>query len=131
MANCPCDRYPHPPRLDIAAGLDRLPRQIAGFPEFRRALLADIAGKPALDAWRARDGDDFGLMMLEWWAYVSDVLAFYSSQISNEAYLRTAVREASLRRLVELIGYTPKPPLAASATLALLAEPGQPQNPGR
>ena len=28
MASCPCDRYPHPPRLEIAAGLDRLPRQM-------------------------------------------------------------------------------------------------------
>src|SRR5690606_33910549 len=85
-----------------------------------------ISGQPALDAWRAREGDDFGLMMLEWWAYVLDVLAFYGSEIASELYLRTATRDASLRRLTELIGYVPKPPLAASATLALFAEQGQP-----
>ena len=112
--------------LDIPAGLDRVARQIAGFPEFRLALLAGISTQPALDAWRAREGDDFGVMMLEWWAYVLDVLAFYGGEIANELYLRTAVRDASLRRLTGLIGYTPKPPLAASATLALFAEPGQP-----
>ncbi|HLT00577.1 MAG TPA: hypothetical protein VK001_00270, partial [Geminicoccaceae bacterium] len=126
MATCPCDVRPFPPAPDIAAGLDRLPRQIAGFPEFRLALLAGISGQPALDAWRAREGDDFGLMMLEWWAYVLDVLAFYGSEIANELYLRTATRDASLRRLTDLIGYVPKPPLAASATLALFAEQGQP-----
>ena len=126
MAICPCDDRPFPPTLDIPAGLDRLPRQIAGFPEFRLALLAGIAAQPALDAWRAREGDDFGVMMLEWWAYVLDVLAFYDAEIANELYLRTAVREASLRRLSGLIGYSPKPALAASATLALFAEPGQP-----
>ena len=65
-------------------------------------------------------------MMIEWWAYILDVVAFYSSEIANELYLRTAQRNTSLRRLSELIGYTPKPPLAASATLALFAEPGQP-----
>lgn len=126
MVTCPCDDRPFPPVLDIPAGLDRLPRQLAGFPEFRQALLSGISQKPALDAWRAREGDDFGVMILEWWAYVLDVLAFYGSEIANELYLRTASRDASLRRLTELIGYTPKPPLAASATLALFAEPGQP-----
>jgi hypothetical protein len=126
VAICPCDDRPFPPVLDIPAGLGRLPRQIAGFPEFRLALLAGISGQPALDAWRAREGDDFGVMMLEWWAYVLDVLAFYGSEIANELYLRTAVRDASLRRLTGLIGYALKPPLAASATLALFAEPGQP-----
>ena len=126
MAICPCDDRCFPPVLDIPAGLDRLPRQIAGFAEFRRALLAGIGMQPALAAWRAREGDDFGVMLLEWWAYTEDVLAFYSSEIANELYLRTALRDASLRRLTGLIGYAPKPPLAASATLALFAEPGQP-----
>lgn len=125
MTLCPCDERIHPPLPDIPAGLDRLPRQLAGFPEYRLALLAGIRGIPALDDWRAREGDDFGVMVLEWWAYVLDVLSFYTGEIANEMYLRTAVREASLRRLTELIGYTPKPPLAASATLALTAEPGQ------
>src|SRR4051812_13398372 len=128
MATCPCDALVFPPIPDIPAGLDRLPRQIGGFPEFRQALLARIALQPALDAWRAREGDDFGLMIIEWWAYVLDVLAFYSGEIANELYLRTARRDESLRRLTALIGYVPRPPLAASATLALFAEPGQPIN---
>ncbi len=126
MATCPCDARSFPPILDIPAGLEQLPRQIGGFPDFRQALLGGIARKPALDGWRAREGDDFGLMILEWWAYVLDILAFYTDEIAGELYLRTAVREASLRRLTGLIGYGPAPPLAASATLALFAEPGQP-----
>ena len=126
MVTCPCDRRDFPRIPEIPAGLDRLTRQIGGFGEFRLALLAGIALKPALDGWRAREGDDFGLMILEWWAYVLDVLAFYSGEIAGELYLRTARREASIRRLPALIGYTPAPPLAASATLALFAEPGQP-----
>jgi hypothetical protein len=126
MATCPCDSRIFPPILEIPAGLDRLPRQIGGFSEFRLELLAGIARTPALDGWRAREGDDFGLMILEWWAYVLDVLAFYSGEIGGELYLRTAQRDSSVRRLTALIGYTPAPPLAASATLALFAEPGQP-----
>ncbi|MEL6265723.1 MAG: hypothetical protein AAFR52_08750 [Pseudomonadota bacterium] len=124
--SCPCDdrAFPGPP--DIPAGLDRLPRQIATFAEFRRALLDGIDEQVALADWRARGGDDFGVMMLEWWAYVLDVLAFYSGEIATESYLRTARRDASLQRLVALIGYTPKPAIASTATLALFAETGQP-----
>ena len=44
-------------------------------------------------------------MLLEMWAYVSDVLGFYDERIANETYLRTAHRRPSLRRLVELLGY--------------------------
>ncbi|MDO6416124.1 hypothetical protein Q4F19_17190 [Sphingomonas sp. BIUV-7] len=125
MATCLCDARVFPPPPDIPAGLARLPRQIGGFPDFRAALLAGVALKPALDGWRAREGDDFGLMLLEWWAYVLDVLSFYSGELAGELYIRTAQRDRSLRRLVALIGYTPRPPLAASATLVLFAEAGR------
>lgn len=122
MSGCPCDVFDFPPKPDIPAGLDRLPRQLAGFPEYRLAMLRDIPLKPALRHWRAREGDDLGLMMLEWWAYVLDILGFYDERIANESYLRTAVRRESLRRLVGLIGYQPRPALASFVTLAAIAE---------
>ena len=40
MNTCRCDTFEHPAPLEIAAGLPVLPRQIAGFPEFRQAMLA-------------------------------------------------------------------------------------------
>ena len=61
-------------------------------------------------------------MWLEMWAYIADVLAFYDERIANESYLRTAARRSSLRRIVELLGYTPRSGIAASATVAALAE---------
>lgn len=129
---CPCDRIAFPPKPDIVAGLSALPRQLAGFPEYRLALLGEIRTHELFDDalsipladWRAREGDDLGVMLLEMWAYVLDVLGFYDERIANESYLRTAVRPETLLRLVELIGYHPRPPLAASVTLALLAEEG-------
>jgi hypothetical protein len=119
-AGCPCDQLEFPPTPDIPAGLSTLPRQLAGFPEFRAAMLSHIATHELMDTdivpvsqqrplqdWRAREGDDLGIMLLEMWAYVLDVLAFYEERIANETYLQTAQREISLRRLVELIGYRP------------------------
>src|SRR5262249_53292242 len=121
MSVCPCDQ-PTPLILSIPAGLDALPRQLRSFPEVREALLHALPSKPALDKWRARGQRDLGLMWLEMWAYVSDVLAFYDERIANETYLRTARLKPSLRRLVELLGFVPTPGVAGTVSLALIAE---------
>ena len=61
-------------------------------------------------------------MLIEMWAYVADVVAFYTAAHANESYLRTAVLPTSLRRLVGQIGYLPRPELAALVSLALQGE---------
>lgn len=120
--SCSCDRFEHPPALNIGAGLRDLPRQIAGFPEFRRAMLFDIRRQPALDYWRARDEDDYGVMLLEMWAYICDSLSFYDQVIAHEAYLRTAKRRPSARKLAALIGYLSRPAVGSTVQLTALAE---------
>lgn len=119
---CTCDTFVHPEPLKIAAGMSRIPRQIASFPEYRRAMLADVRTQSALADWRAKEKDSFGIMLLEMWAYVCDNLSFYDEVIAHEAYVRTAMRRPSLRRLVDLLGYLPVPAVAASAELAAFAE---------
>ena len=121
-ACCPCDALDHPGKPEIAAGLPSLPRQLAGFADYRLAMLRDTPLHLALSGWRAREGDDLGIMLLEMWAYVLDVLGFYDERIANETYLRTGALRPSLRRLVELIGYQPRPALAASVVLAAIAD---------
>lgn len=124
--SCPCDRRTYPPPLEIPAGLTHLPRQIATFPQFRSALLASVRRYPALADWRARDEEDLGVMVLEMWAYLADALAFYDEVIAHELYLRTARCRPSLRKLVELLGYVPRPAVGATVELAVLAEGRQP-----
>ena len=124
--NCPCDRHVFPPSLAIAPGLGRLPRQLATFPEWRTALLGALARRPALAGWRARERDDFGLMLLEMWAYVCDAISFYDEVIADECYVRTAQQRPSLRKLVALLGYLPRPAVAATARLAAFADGRQP-----
>ena len=120
---CLCDQFVHPQPLNIGAALSSLPRQIATFPEFRRAMLliAQSEGVQLIDStntlvtvkplanWRARDKDDLGIMLLEMWAYVCDSLSFYDGVIANEAYVRTSQQRSDLRRLVALLGYRPRP----------------------
>src|SRR5512139_3912484 len=121
-ACCPCDKLKHPAQPDIAAGLVSLPRQLAAFPEYRLAMLRDIPTYPPLARWRARAGKDLGIMLIEMWAYVLDVLGFYDERIANESYLRTALLRPSLRKLAGLIGYLPRPALGASVDLGAIAD---------
>ena len=121
---CPCDDAPFPAEPDIPPGLATLPRQVLGFPDYRHAILAQLRSHPALAGWRAREGDDLGLMLVESWAYVLDVVAFYDQQIAQQLYLGTATDPGATRRLVELIGYRPRPAVAAEGLLAAIAERG-------
>jgi len=124
--SCGCDKRTFPGVLRIPAGLERIPRQIGGFPEFRRALLAEIRNHPPLAGWNARDEDDLGVMLLEMWAYLADSLAFYDEVIAHESYLRTARLRPSVRRLTALLGYVPRPAVASRIALAAIVEGRQP-----
>ncbi len=107
-------------QMYFSPGLNILPRQIGRFPAFRAVLLEDASREPGLsNGWRGRESEDFGVMLLEMFAYIADVLTFYDEQIAGEAYLRPAVQRPSLRRLTGLIGYLPRPATAARVTLAL------------
>src|SRR5215469_2941130 len=123
---CPCDVLVHPPPPDIPPGLAVLPRQWAGFLEYRRAMLGETPLHAPLAAWRARGAGDLGVMLLEMWAYVLDVVGFYDARTATESYIRTAVLPLSQRQLVSLLGYHPKPAVSAAATLAVQADGADP-----
>ena len=65
-----------------------------------------------------------GTALLDGWACIADVLTFYQERIVNEGYLRTATERRSLVELSQLIGYQPRPGVAASAHLAFSVQEG-------
>ncbi|HEU4730657.1 MAG TPA: hypothetical protein VFT22_22335, partial [Kofleriaceae bacterium] len=71
--------------------------------------------------WRPTADGDLALQLLEWWAYLADILAFYNEQIANGAYLGTAFLPGAVGQLVRLIGYRPRPGIGAHGTLAAIA----------
>lgn len=77
-----------------------------------------------LDRLRARQGDDASIALLDAWACIADVLTFYQERIANEGYLRTATERRSILELARLIGYVPRPGVAASVHLAFTLEKG-------
>ncbi|MBM4318413.1 MAG: hypothetical protein FJ125_00265, partial [Deltaproteobacteria bacterium] len=120
---CPCERVVHPRPLGNPPGRQALTRRVGDFCSFRRALLTGRSGETALAEWRPGADGDLAVQLVEWWAYIADVLTFYDERIANESYLRTARLPESVRRLVGLLGYRPRPAIAAQGLLAgLLAE---------
>jgi hypothetical protein len=94
--------------------------RVADFATVRRALLQPLPGEQQLAEWRPGGAGDLAAQLLEWWAYLADVLTFYNERLANEAYLRTAVLPENVRRLIRTLGYRPRPGIAAHGTLAVL-----------
>jgi predicted phage baseplate assembly protein len=136
-----CDEPPRPPAAPIrplnSPGLSSIRYRIGTFSSFRRAMLdrvplvrvpKDTRVTPPLERgnpfarWHEGMGGDYHTMLIELWAYLSDILTFYQERIANEAYLSTATQRESLRRLAQLIGYRPQPGSAATALLAFTIE---------
>ncbi len=71
--------------------------------------------------WRPSGHGDLAVQMVEWWAYLADILTFYNERAATQAYLRTADLPESVNRLVRLLGYRPRPGIGAKGVLAALA----------
>ncbi len=121
---CPCDGAPTQFTITNPPGRDHVAYRIGNFVSFRQAMLKSAVGPPEseqqLDAWRPTATGDLGVQMLEWWAYLGDILTFYNERIANEAYLRTATLPESLNRLIRTIGYRPRPGIAAHGQVVAL-----------
>ena len=107
------------------AGLPSIAYRAGDFGSFRQAMLLPSQLDPAAEAdlagWRPTAGTDLALQVVDWWAYVAEVLTFYTERIANESYLGTALLPESIRRLVSLLGYRPRPGIGATATLGVIA----------
>ena len=125
---CPCTATQDPQVVSNPPGLPEISYRVDDFTGFRRAMLRPLECEQAIGPWRPAPGD-LGLQVLEWWAYLADVLTFYNERIANESYLRTAQQPASVANLVALLGYDPAPGIAATGNVAALRTAGYPAEP--
>lgn len=110
-------------------GLSAIGYRIGTHSRFKATMLARLssADLPALNDLTTRSDSDFSIALLDAWAAVADVLTFYQERIANESYVGTATERRSLLELARLIGYVPRPGVAASTYLAFtLDETGVP-----
>ena len=120
MGICPCDTFVHPQIIFNAPGLPSLAYRVGDYVTFRHALLQARAGEVELVNWRPGAQGDLAVQMIEWWAYIADILTFYNERIANQDYLRTADLPESARHLIQILGYRPRPGIGATAVLAAL-----------
>jgi hypothetical protein len=113
---CPGGPGQDPQVVTNPPGLAQISYRVDDFTGFRRALLRPLPPEQAIGAWRPAPGD-LGLQVLEWWAYLGDVLTFYNERIANESYLRTATMAGSVANLVALLGYQAAPGVAVPRRL--------------
>jgi len=119
---CEASATPTPKKITNRPGLSTIQYRVGTYATFRQSMLEAIAPQSELKDWTARSSDDYGIALLEMWAYLADILTFYQERIANEAYLRTAVQRESVLRLADLLDYKPAPGVAATAYLAFMLE---------
>lgn len=113
-----------PRRIANRPGLASLRYRIGTHAEFFETMLARLsshqleAGRRPLAALSTRDPGDASIALLDAWAIVGDVLTFYQERIANEGFLRTATERRSVLELARLVGYRPRPGVAAGTHLA-------------
>jgi hypothetical protein len=121
MNECLCDVFVHPAVIQNSPGRATLAYRVGDYASFRRALLLGQPGERELLNWRPSAHGDLALQMVEWWAYLADILTFYNERSAHQSYLRTADLPESVVRLIYLLGYRPRPGIGAQGVLAALA----------
>ncbi|TEB07867.1 Baseplate J-like protein [Pelotomaculum schinkii] len=91
------------------------------YDSLRDAMLALATEK--LPGWTDHSANDPGVVLLELFAYMGDLILYYQDRIANESFLDTAVERSSVINLLRLIGYELRPPQPASVDLTLLFKP--------
>jgi predicted phage baseplate assembly protein len=108
-------------------GVPPLPYQVGDRQQFLAELLAALVRTDTADkepfGLRTRALDDPTVALLDAWATVADVIAFYCERIAGEGFLRTATQPGSLLAIAGLVGYHPRPALGASVWLAYSLHP--------
>jgi hypothetical protein len=91
----PCPAAPAiNPRLDYLA---------KDYASLRRLMLDRMS--VLMPEWRSRNAANIGVMLVELLAYVGDQLSYQQDAVATEAYLGTARKRVSLRRLARLVDY--------------------------
>ena len=107
-----------PATLGNRPGLDAIEYRVGTHGTFLESMKARLSGSKWLDQLKTRESSDPAIAFLDAWAIVGDVLTFHQERIANEGYLRTATERRSVLQLAELVGYTLRPGVSASAYLA-------------
>lgn len=106
--------------VDNRPGLTAIAYRAGTHSAFKASMLARLSAADlrVLNELTTRAGSDFSIALLDAWAAIADIVSFYQERLANEGYLRTALERRSLVELANLVGYVPRPGVAATTHLA-------------
>jgi hypothetical protein len=90
------------------------------FEGFRQAML-DHAAR-VYPEWSGRNTADFGVLLVNLFAYMGDILAYYGDAAAREAFLETATQRSSVLAHAALLGYTPASAAPATGSVTFITD---------
>lgn len=93
------------------------------FEGFRDAMLAHASR--VYPEWTGRTTADFGVLLVNLFAHMGDILSYYQDAAAREAFLETATRRSSVLSHARTLGYTPAPAAAATGSVTFATDPTQ------
>lgn len=86
------------------------------------ALRQDLINviKSRIPEWDASDPADFGVALVESFAYMGDVINYYIDRAAAETFLGTAAQRKSILNIASLLGYVPSGRLAATVPVTFV-----------
>lgn len=87
------------------------------FYSLRNSMIAIIQKRLGPGVWLASDPSDFGVALVESFAYMGDVLSYYIDRAANESSIATATQRDNVLSLANEYGYSPAGYRSAFVTL--------------
>jgi hypothetical protein len=72
-----------------------------------------------LPEWTSQDPSDFGIVLLQMFAYVGDLIGYYLDRLAGEAFIQTATQPASIINLAAMLDYQPTLSVGSTVTLEI------------
>jgi hypothetical protein len=99
--------------------IDYLSRDYEGF----RTSLRQYA-QSTFPEWTPGSEGDFGLVLVELFSYMGDILSYYTDRAQFENYLPTATQRESILNLAYILGYVPHSGSPATGSVSLTTVAG-------
>lgn len=80
----------------------------------------------AFPDWNPTSEGDFGVILIELFAYMGDIISYYGDRITQEAYLPTATQRLSILNIAATLGYVPSNGTPASGTVTFATDTAGP-----
>ena len=71
----------------------------------KEELIARVQAR--IPEWTASEASDFGLALVEAFAYMGDIANYYIDRVANESFITTATQRDSILAIAETYGYAP------------------------